>query len=139
MKYFINYTEQGKILGFTKGDTGLNIEVSNTKWVEGQRYNKIIVEGNNITFEKVDWHTYEEIQEQEQYKTRLKRNNLLDDTDKKVARYRDEVELDIPTTDNITKLINYRQYLRDITSEDGFPYNTIKTYEEYKTEEMNNG
>lgn len=61
MKYYINYTEQGQILGFTKGDTYLNIEVSNSKWVEGQSYNKIIIDGKNITFEKVDWRTVEEI------------------------------------------------------------------------------
>ena len=32
MKYTINYTEQGKILGFAKGEIGLNIEVSNSVW-----------------------------------------------------------------------------------------------------------
>lgn len=63
MNYYINYTEQGKILGFAKGDTDLNIEVSNDKWIEGQSYNKIIVDGKNITFEKVDWRTPEEIEE----------------------------------------------------------------------------
>ena len=63
MEYYINYTEQGKILGFAKGDTDLNIEVSNTKWVEGQSYNKIIVDGKNITFEKVDWRTPKEIED----------------------------------------------------------------------------
>lgn len=63
MKYIINYTEQGKILGFAKGDTDLNVEVSNAKWVEGQSYNKIIINGKNITFEKVDWRTVEEIEE----------------------------------------------------------------------------
>ena len=61
MKYYINYTEQGKILGFVKGDTDLNIEVSNAKWFEGQSYNKIIVDGDNISFDKVDWRTPEEI------------------------------------------------------------------------------
>lgn len=63
MGYYINYTEQGKILGFVKGDTDLNIEVSNSKWIEGQSYNKIVVDGDNITFEKVDWRTPEEIEE----------------------------------------------------------------------------
>lgn len=63
MKYYINYTKEGKILGFTKGDTDLNIEVSNAKWVEGQSYNKIIIDDDNITFEKVDWRTPEEIQQ----------------------------------------------------------------------------
>ena len=61
MKYIINYTEQGKILGFTKGDTDLNIEVSNAIWFEAQSFNKIIIDGKNISFDKVDWRTEEEI------------------------------------------------------------------------------
>ena len=65
------------------------------------------------------------------YKLRKRRNILLDDIDKKVARYNDEVALNLPTTDSLTKLINYRQYLRDITNEEGFHYIHIKTYEEY--------
>ncbi len=63
MKYYINYTKQGKILGFAKGDTELNIEVSNAKWFEAQSYNKIIVDGSNITFKKVDWRTTKEIED----------------------------------------------------------------------------
>ena len=67
MKYYINYTEQGKIVGFltTESDTDLNIEVSNAIWFEAQRYNKIIVDGDNISFHKVDWRTEEEIKEEE--------------------------------------------------------------------------
>lgn len=65
MKYIINYTNEGKILGFAKSDTDLNIEVSNAKWIEGQSYNKIIIDGENITFEKVDWRTPKEIEEQD--------------------------------------------------------------------------
>ena len=61
MKYHINYTNEGKILGFAKGDTDLNIEVSNAIWFEGQGYNKIIIDGDNISFDKVDWRTPEEI------------------------------------------------------------------------------
>lgn len=66
-----------------------------------------------------------------EYVVRELRNKLLDNTDKKVARYRDEVELGLETTDDLIKLTNYRQYLRDIPNEEGFPYVTIKTYEEY--------
>ena len=61
MKYIINYTEQGKIIGFAKGDTDLNIEVSNAVWFEAQSFNKIIIDGENISFDKVDWRTPEEI------------------------------------------------------------------------------
>lgn len=65
MKYTINYNEQGKILGFAKGDTDLNIEVSNAIWFEAQSFNKIIIDGDTITFEKVDWRTPEQILEQQ--------------------------------------------------------------------------
>ena len=61
MKHIINYNEQGKILGFAQGDTDLNIELSNAIWFEAQSYNKIIIDGDKITFEKVDWRTAEEI------------------------------------------------------------------------------
>ena len=65
------------------------------------------------------------------YIVRELRNKMLDETDKNVARYRDEVELGLETTDDLAKLTNYRQYLRDIPNEEGFPHITIKTYEEF--------
>ena len=61
MEYIINYTKEGKILGFAKGDTDLNIKVSNAIWFKAQSYNKIIIDGKNISFDKVDWRTEEEI------------------------------------------------------------------------------
>ena len=65
------------------------------------------------------------------YIVRELRNKMLDETDKKVSRYRDEVELGLKPTDDIIKLTNYRQYLREITVEEGFSYSAIKTYEEF--------
>ena len=53
MKYYINYTEQGKILGFAKGDTDLNIEVSNAIWFEAQSYNKIIIDKDIVTGKQI--------------------------------------------------------------------------------------
>lgn len=77
MKYVISHTKEGKILGFVKGNTALNIEVSNAIWFEAQRYNKIIVDGDNITFEKVDWRTQEEVAaEQEAQNKALKAEEL---------------------------------------------------------------
>lgn len=61
MKYIINYTEEGKILGFAKGNTNLNKEVFNDVWFEAQSFNKIIIAGDNISFDKVDWRTDAEI------------------------------------------------------------------------------
>jgi len=62
MKYIINYAKEGKILGFVQGNTDLNIEVSNAIWFEAQGLNKIIIDGDNISFDKVDWRTVEEIE-----------------------------------------------------------------------------
>lgn len=65
-EWCINYDEQGKILGFSKGSIGNNIKVSNQVWVDtmDNGYNKIIIDKDkNITFEKVDWRTPEEIEE----------------------------------------------------------------------------
>lgn len=108
MKYIINYTKEGKILGFTKGDTDLNIEVSNAIWFEAQSYNKIIIKDGNITFEKVDWRTPEEIQEQEQAQFRAERNQLLLEADIEINKL-DDLNMDS------SSWRAYRQALRDST------------------------
>lgn len=86
MKYIINYTREGKILGFTKGDIDLNIEVSNATWVEAQQYNKIIIDGENISFDKVDWRTQEEIEAEQLAQSNTEALNLLNSTDWRVIR-----------------------------------------------------
>ena len=108
MNYFINYIEQGKILGFAKGDTDLNIEVSNAKWFEAQSFNKIIIDGENISFDKVDWRTAEEIQEQEQSQFRAERGSLLKEADIEIYRLEDIAQ-------DATAWRAYRQSLRDAT------------------------
>lgn len=89
MKYTINYTEEGKILGFAKGDTDFNKEVSNAIWFEGQSFNKIIIDGDNISFDKVDWRTPEEIAKEELQVKLAEAKLFLDRTDKKVMPYYD--------------------------------------------------
>ena len=86
MKYIINYTEQGKILGFAKSDENLNIEVSNAIWFEAQSYNKIIIDGENISFELVDWRTDEEIESEKLAQTNAEAIFKLSVTDWKVIR-----------------------------------------------------
>lgn len=65
MKYIINYKETGEIIGFlTKNkDTDLNIEVSHSIWFNNQGMNKIAIDGENISFDKVDWRTEKKIEE----------------------------------------------------------------------------
>lgn len=108
MKYTINHTEQGKILGFAKGDTNLNIEVSNAIWFEAQSYNKIIIDGENISFEKVDWRTAEEIEQEAQAQFRAERNNLLVEADIEINKL-------VDTGKDATEWRVYRQELRDST------------------------
>lgn len=121
MKYIINYTKEGKILGFTKGDTGLNIEVSNAIWFEAQGFNKIIIDNTNvnfvidgkvddiaITFDKIDWRTDEEIQKEFEDEFRAKRNVLLDKVDKAINIAEDLGQ-------DSKALRTYRQELRDAT------------------------
>lgn len=108
MKYYINYTKEGKILGFAKGVTDFNIEVTNSKWIEGQSFNKIIIDGKNISFEKVDWRTAEEIQEQEQAQFRAERNQLLIEADIEINKLEDL------NMDSSSWRV-YRQELRDST------------------------
>ena len=86
MKYIINYNEQGKILGFAKGDTDLNIEVSNAIWFESQSFNKIIIDGENISFDKVDWRTVEEIEAEYLAQANAEARAKLDSLDWKVIR-----------------------------------------------------
>lgn len=108
MKYIINYTEEGKILGFAKGDTDLNIEVSNAVWFEAQSFNKIIINGKNISFEKVDWRTPEEIEQEVQAQFRAERDKLLSEADIEINKL---VDLGLDSTE----WRKYRQELRDST------------------------
>lgn len=107
MKYIINYTKEGKILGFTQGDTDLNIEVSNAIWFEAQSYNKIII-GENISFDRVDWRTAEELEQEAQAQFRTERDKLLAEADIEINKL---VDLGLDSTE----WRKYRQELRDST------------------------
>lgn len=89
MKYIINYTKEGKILGFVKSDTDLNIEVSNTIWFEAQGYNKIIINGENVSFDKVDFRTPEELDIQRIQAIKSKAGELIN------SKYPDYKQLNI--------------------------------------------
>ena len=108
MNYIINYTNEGKILGFAKGNTDLNIEVSNAIWFEAQSYNKIIIDGDNISFDKVDWRTPEEIEQETQAQFRAERDKLLVESDIEINKL---VDLRLDSTEWRA----YRQALRDST------------------------
>lgn len=112
IQYYINYTKEGQILGFTKGDTDLNIEVSNDEWVEGQSYNKIIIDGDNISFEKVDWRTPKEIEEQRISSIKSKAEQLI------TSKYSIIWQLNHPRLDEAYKDdYAYIDRIRDISNE----------------------
>lgn len=62
---------------------------------------------------------------------RLERNNMINNFNWRLDRNSQELELGLETTDNRIELLEYMQYLRDIPKEEGFPYNAIKTYDEF--------
>ena len=113
MKYTINYTEQGKILGFAKGDTDLNTEVSNAVWFEAQSFNKIIIDGENISFDKVDWRTVEEIAKNELQSKINEAKQFLDKSDKKVLPYYEFEHGDNTLEWYIEERSKARKFIRD--------------------------
>lgn len=114
MKYYINYTDDGKILGFFKEKqvVDFNIEVPNAKWIEAQSYNKIIVDGENISFDKVDWRTDAEIALEELQLKIKDAKQFLDKSDKKVLPYYEFEEGDNTLEWYIEQRSIARQFIR---------------------------
>lgn len=80
MKYIINYNDKGRILGFYNEEqpSNLNIKVDNQTWFNNMGMTKIIIDKDkNITFEKVDWKTPEEIVQEVELKQKEERKNLM--------------------------------------------------------------
>lgn len=64
------------------------------------------------------------------------RDFMLSSLDWRFDRYREQKILGIETTDseqNFIDLLQYKQYLRDITKDPAFPDIQIKTFEEFNT------
>lgn len=64
------------------------------------------------------------------------RDFMLSSLDWRFDRYREQKILGIETTDSeqdFIDLLQYKQYLRDITKDSAFPDIQIKTFEEFKT------
>ena len=113
MKYTINHNTNGKILGFVNQSTGINTEVNNAQWIEAQKFNKIIVDEDNITFDKVDWRTDEEIAKAElQFKIN-EAKQFLDKSDKKVLPYYEFEDNDNSLEWYIEERSKARKFIRD--------------------------
>ena len=65
------------------------------------------------------------------FNKRLERDTMINNFSWRLDRNSQELELGLNTTDDRIQLLNYIQYLRDIPNEEGFPYNTIKSYDEF--------
>ena len=90
MKYYIDYDKTtGKILGFIIDEAkkqGEVVEVSKEifeREMNTTNNNKIVIDGENITFEKVDLRTPEEIKEQVLQQQIAEAQQYLDKTDHK--------------------------------------------------------
>lgn len=110
MKYIINYTKEGKIIGFYNEEqqSNLNIQVDNQTWFNNMGMTKIIIDGENISFDNVDWRSSEETRNQEQIKFRMQRDNLLNEADIEINKLDDNFK-------DSSKWREYRQALRDAT------------------------
>lgn len=67
---------------------------------------------------------------------RAQRDDLLSSLDWIIARYNEQKILGVETTDSeqdFIDLLQYKQYLRDITKDPAFPDIQIKTFEEFNT------
>lgn len=67
---------------------------------------------------------------------RAQRDDLLSSLDWIIARYNEQKILGVETTDSeqdFIDLLQYKQYLRDITKDSAFLDIQIKTFEEFKT------
>lgn len=67
---------------------------------------------------------------------RAQRDDLLSSLDWIIARYNEQKTLGVETTDSeqdFIDLLQYKQYLRDITKDPAFPDIQIKTFEEFNT------
>lgn len=80
MKYIINYTKEGKILGFYNENqpSNLNVQVDNQTWFNNMGMTKIIInKDKNITFEKVDWRTPEDVEDIRIYAIKAKAGEII--------------------------------------------------------------
>ena len=83
-------------------------EIDNQTWFNNAGMNKIIIDGKNISFDKVDWRTAEEIEQEAQAQFRAERDKLLAEADIEINKL---VDLGLDSTE----WRKYRQELRDLT------------------------
>lgn len=101
-------------------------DLRNEFLTDGSKYRQELVEGYWVT-ERLPDPTPEEIRKQKEQEVRSKRDYLISQTDFLVSG-------DYPISDaDLAKIKAYRQALRDVPSQEGFPDNVVWPEEpEYK-------
>ena len=139
MKYFKNKT--GDVLAYTQTqlDTVVNIDNPDYTFPIPQAFYEMkekLKDMVELTGSELEEHLNPIVpKEVIESNKRLERDNLINNFSWRLDRNSQELELGLDTTDNRIELLEYMQYLRDITNEDSFPYVTIKTYEEFDLNE----
>jgi len=139
MKYYAHIDNTGKIQGWYHEEIHNNIptpniEVSKEVWLEALNINANFYNKKTLLFENKDFRSKEQIEKDKIEEKKYQREEFLKQSDILVARHKEQIEIEANTTlskEEYKKLLEYRQYLRDITLDKNFPNIAIKTLQEF--------
>jgi len=139
MKYYAHIDNTGKIQGWYNDELhnnipSPNIEVSPQIWQEAISINANFYNKKLNKFENKDLRSKEQIEKDKKQEKKYQREEFLKQSDILVARHKEQIEIEANTTlskEEYKKLLEYRQYLRDITLDKSFPNILIKTLQEF--------
>lgn len=92
---FINYDKNGKILGYYESnqENDFCTKLTYEQYIESQRFNKIVIKENKISFEKVDFRNEEDIDIERINKIKQKAGEIIK------SKYSIEWQLNHPRLD----------------------------------------
>lgn len=135
MKYFKNKTGDVFVYTQTQLDTVANIDNPDYEFPIPQAFYEMkekLKDMVELTGDEIEEYLNPIVpKEVVESNKRLERDNIINNFSWRLDRNSQELELGLETTDKRIELLEYMQYLRDIPNEEGFPYNTIKTYDEF--------
>jgi len=139
MKYYAHINNNGEIQGWYNEEIhnnipNPNIEVSYEIWQEAISINANFYNKKTNKFENKDFRSKEQIEEDKKQEKKYQREEFLKQSDILVARHKEQIEIEANTTlskEEYKTLLEYRQYLRDITLDKSFPNIDIKTLQEF--------
>lgn len=143
MKYFKNKTGDVFVYTQTQLDTVANIDNHDYEFPIPQAFYEMkekLKDMVELTGDEIEEYLNPIVpKEVVESNKRLERDSMINNFNWRIDRNSQELELGLETTDNRIELLEYMQYLRDIPNEEGFPYNAIKTYEEFDLNEKVEG